>query len=121
VIGPDATIVVDFMLGRMIPLARDLVIYPKNMEKNLHLLRGLIFSQKVLLALVEKGESRERAYGLVQKSAMKVWKGKSDFKGLLMKDREVMKRLDKKELEECFDMASHLQHVDHIFKRVFGE
>jgi len=121
VIGPDATILVDFMLGRMIPLARDLVVYPRNMEKNLHLLRGLIFSQKVLLALVEKGESRERAYELVQKNAMKVWKGKSDFKGLLLKDREVMKRLDKKGVEECFDMSSHLRHVDHIFKRVFGE
>ncbi|MFQ5586494.1 MAG: adenylosuccinate lyase [Thermodesulfobacteriota bacterium] len=121
VIGPDATILVDFMLARMTTLVRDLVVYPKNMEKNLHLLRGLIFSQKVLLALVEKGETRENAYRLVQRNAMKVWKGKGDFKSLLKKDREVTKRLKRGEIDGCFDMSSHLANVEYIFKRVFGE
>ncbi|MCP3677679.1 MAG: adenylosuccinate lyase, partial [Deltaproteobacteria bacterium] len=100
---------------------RDLVVYPKNMEKNLHLLQGLIFSQKVLLALVDKGESRENAYLLVQRNAMQVWKGKGDFKSLLKRDREVTKRLKVREINACFDMSSHLANVDHIFKRVFGE
>jgi adenylosuccinate lyase len=121
VIGPDATILVDFMLTRMTTLVRDLVVYPKNMEKNLHLLQGLIFSQKVLLALVDKGESREDAYRLVQRNAMEVWKGRGAFKGLLKKDREVTKRLKKREIDGCFDMSSHLANVEYIFKRVFGE
>jgi adenylosuccinate lyase len=121
VIGPDATILVDFMLTRMTTLVRDLVVYPKNMEKNLHLLQGLIFSQKVLLALVDKGESREDAYRLVQRNAMQVWKGRGAFKGLLKKDGEVTKRLKKREIDGCFDMSSHLANVEYIFKRVFGE
>jgi adenylosuccinate lyase len=120
VIGPDATILVDFMLTRMTTLVRDLAVYPKNMEKNLHLLQGLIFSQKVLLALVDKGESRENAYRLVQRNAMQVWKKRGDFKGLLLKDKDVKKRLKRDEIEECFDISGHLKNVNHIFKRVFG-
>ncbi|MEE8185278.1 MAG: adenylosuccinate lyase [Thermodesulfobacteriota bacterium] len=121
VIGPDATILVDFMLTRITSIIRDLSVYPLNMDKNLNLLKGLIFSQGVLLALINKGETRENAYKIVQKNAMKVWKGKMDFKGLLLKDKNVKKRLNRDEIEDCFDISSHLKNVDHIFKRVFGK
>ncbi|MEK7841996.1 MAG: adenylosuccinate lyase [Deltaproteobacteria bacterium] len=119
VIAPDATILVDFMLTRMTGLVRDLVVYPENMKENLNKLNGLIFSQGVLLALIEKGAAREDAYQIVQRNAMKAWKEKKEFKELLLKDKEVTERLSKKDIEACFDISRHVKNVDYIFKRVF--
>lgn len=119
VIAPDATILVDFMLVRATGLVRDLVVYPETMKENLNKLKGLLFSQTVLIALTEKGVSREDAYQMVQRNAMKVWKEKKDFKGLLIKDKEVATKLSKKEIEKCFDISKHVKNVDYIFKRVF--
>ncbi|HKQ33051.1 MAG TPA: adenylosuccinate lyase [Thermodesulfobacteriota bacterium] len=121
VIGPDSTILLDFMLGRLAYLLDGLQVYPENMEKNIWLTRGLIFSQKVLLKLVEKGMSREDAYGLVQRNAMKTWKEKGGFRELLLRDREVAQLLTKEEITECFDVTADLKNVDGIFKRVFSE
>ncbi|MBI3753132.1 MAG: adenylosuccinate lyase [Deltaproteobacteria bacterium] len=121
VIAPDAAILVDFMLARMTGLVKDLVVYPENMKENLNKLKGLLFSQTVLIALTEKGVSREDAYQMVQRNAMRVWKEKKDFKGLLLKDKEVAARLSKKEIEKCFDISKHVKNVDYIFKRVFGK
>jgi len=120
VIGPDSTILLDFMLARLAYLLEGLQVYPENMEKNIWLTRGLIFSQKVLLKLVGKGMSREDAYKLVQSNAMKTWKGKSDFLGLLLSDREVSGFLTKEEITECFDVTADLKNVDRIFERVFS-
>ena len=119
VISPDATILVDFMLGRMTGLIKGLVVYPENMMKNMDQLKGLIYSQKVLLKLAEKGLSREDAYFLVQRNAMKVWDKGLDFKGLLLADKDVMAKLKPADLEKIFDLAPYLKNVDYIFKRVF--
>jgi adenylosuccinate lyase len=121
VIGPDATILIDFMLYRLKGLLEGLHIYPENMEKNLWLTRGLIFSEKVLLKLVGKGLSREEAYGIVQRNAMRAWKEKEDFKGLLLKDNQLRNRLSSDEIEECFSMEPDLKNVDYIFHRVFSD
>jgi adenylosuccinate lyase len=120
-IGPDATITLDFALARLAEIIETLVVNPANMQKNLDTLGGLIHSQRVLLALTQKGLSREVAYGLVQRNAMPVWRGEGDFLTLLKKDAEVKKTLNDAELEELFDLGYHLKHVDFIFKRVFGE
>ncbi len=120
VIGPDATILMDFMLNRAIGLIDNLVVYPENMMKNLNLMRGLIFSQRVLLALAEKGASREKAYALVQRNAMKVWEEGKDFQDELLNDPEVREYLSAEEIREKFDLGYHLKHVDTIFSRVFG-
>jgi adenylosuccinate lyase len=98
---------------------KDLVVYPENMKKNMDKLKGLVHSQRVLLELVEKGVTREEAYRLVQKNAMKVWKGKGDFKSLLLKDKKVTERLKPRDVERCFDPKPYLKNVDYIFKRVF--
>ncbi|MBI5892976.1 MAG: adenylosuccinate lyase [Deltaproteobacteria bacterium] len=119
VIAPDAAILVDFMLNRMTGLIKDLNVYPENMKKNLDKMKGLINSQRVLLALAEKGASREDAYKVVQRNAMKVWAKGMNFKTLLLKDKDVVKYLSKKEISELFDIAYHLKNVDYIFKRVF--
>lgn len=121
VIGPDATILLDFMLARLKGLLSGLHIYPENMGKNLMLTRGLIFSEKILLKLVGKGLSREEAYGLVQKNAMRCWKEKEDFKGLILNDKEMMGYLSAEDIEECFDTSHDLKNVDYIFERVFSE
>ena len=119
VIGPDATILVDFMLARLTGLIRDLVVYPDNMKENMNKLKGLLFSQAVLIALTEKGVPREDAYQIVQRNAMRVWKEKKDFRALLLKDKAVAAKLSKKEVETCFDISKHVKSVDYIFKRVF--
>lgn len=121
VIGPDATILIDFMLYRLKGLLEGLHIYPENMEKNLWLTRGLIFSEKVLLKLVEKGLSREEAYGLVQRNAMRAWREKEDFKGLLLEDNQLRNHLSSDEIEECFSVGHDLKNVDYIFDRVFSD
>jgi adenylosuccinate lyase len=120
VIAPDATILLDFMLSRATGLIRDLVVYPENMLKNMDRLKGVVFSQKVLLKLVEKGTTREEAYAIVQRNAMKVWEGLGDFRSLLIDDEEVMNYLSEKEVDRCFDIKPYLKNVDYIFKRTFG-
>jgi adenylosuccinate lyase len=121
VIAPDASILIDFMLFRLHGLIEALEIYPENMKKNLGLTRGLIFSEKILLKLIDKGLSREKAYGLVQRNAMKSFKGKENFKNLIFKDKEITTRLSKNEIEECFDVSHDLKNVDYIFQRVFRD
>jgi adenylosuccinate lyase len=120
-IGPDATVTLDFALHRLAGLIDRLVVYPETMQKNLDRLGGLIHSQRVLLALTQKGAPREDAYRLVQRNAMKVWQGGADFLALLKADPEVRKYLSDAELAANFDLGYHLKGVDTIFKRVFGE
>ncbi len=119
-IGPDATITLDFALARLTGVIDKLVVYPENMRKNLDRLGGLIHSQRVLLALTQKGVSREDAYALVQRNAMPVWRGEGDFLTLLKADKDVANALSPSELEALFDLGYHLKHVDTIFARVFG-
>jgi adenylosuccinate lyase len=119
-IGPDSTVTLDFALGRLTGLVDKLIVYPENMKKNLDRLGGLIHSQRVLLALTQKGASREDAYRLVQRNAMKAWAGESSFLALLEADKEVGKYLDKAELAANFNLDSHYAHVDTIFQRVFA-
>ena len=119
-IGPDATVTLDFALARLTGVIDKLLVYPANMEKNMNRLGGLIHSQRVLLALTQKGVSREDSYALVQRNAMPVWRGEGDFLTLLKADADVKKALNDKELEELFDLGYHLKHVDTIFARVFG-
>ncbi|HEY8006273.1 MAG TPA: adenylosuccinate lyase [Methylocella sp.] len=120
-IAPDATVTLDFALARLTQVIDKLVVYPATMKKNLERLGGLIHSQRVLLALTQKGVSREDAYALVQRNAMPVWRGEGDFLTLLKNDTEVRKVLGAPELEELFDLGYHLKNIDFIFKRVFGE
>jgi adenylosuccinate lyase len=120
-IGPDATITLDFALARLAGVIDKLVVYPENMLKNLGRLGGLIHSQRVLLALTQKGVSREEAYSLVQRNAMPVWRGKGEFLSLLKADKDVTRTVSASELEALFDLGYHLKHVDTIFGRVFGE
>ena len=120
-IGPDATVTLDFALNRLAGLIDQLIVYPANMQKNLDRLGGLVHSQRLLLALTQKGASREDAYRLVQRNAMPVWRGEGDFRSLLKGDAEVKKFLSDAEIDEQFDLDYHLKHVDTIFKRVFGE
>jgi len=120
-IGPDATITLDFALARLTGVIDKLTVYPQNMRKNLDRLGGLIHSQRVLLALTQKGVSREDAYTYVQRNAMPVWRGEGDFLTLLKQDADVSKSLTAAELEALFDLDYHLKHVDTVFRRVFGE
>jgi adenylosuccinate lyase len=120
-IGPDATVTLDFALARLTGVIDKLVVYPANMQKNLDRLGGLVNSQRVLLALTQKGVSREDAYRLVQRNAMPVWRGEGDFRTLLKADPEVKAALSDAEIDEKFDLGYHFKHVDTIFRRVFGE
>ena len=120
-IGPDATITLDFALNRLAGVVENLVIYPDNMLANMNKFRGLVMSQRVLLALTQAGVSREDAYRLVQRNAMKVWEEGRDFKTELLADAEVTAALSPAEIEEKFDLGYHTKHVDTIFRRVFGE
>ncbi|WP_315719377.1 MULTISPECIES: adenylosuccinate lyase [unclassified Bradyrhizobium] len=120
-IGPDATVTLDFALVRLAGLIEKLLVYPANMEKNLDKLGGLVHSQRLLIALTQKGASREDSYKLVQRNAMPVWRGEGDFRTLLKADADVKKYLTDAEIDEQFDLGYHLKHVDTIFKRVFGE
>ncbi|MBN8531661.1 MAG: adenylosuccinate lyase [Alphaproteobacteria bacterium] len=119
-IGPDATVTLDFALTRLTTMMDKLVVYPENMLKNMNKLGGLVFSQRVLLALTQKGVSREDAYAFVQRNAMKVWEKGADFLTELKADADVIKALPTKELEPLFDLGYHTKHVDTIFKRVFA-
>jgi adenylosuccinate lyase len=119
-IGPDATVTLDFALARLAGLIENLVVYPERMRKNLDALGGLVHSGRVLLALTQAGVTREDAYRLVQRNAMPVWRGEGDFLTLLKADPEVSARLSPAELEALFDLGYHFKHVDTIFRRVFG-
>ena len=120
-IAPDATITLDFALNRLAGVIDKLVVYPENMLKNMNKFRGLVMSQRVLLALTQAGVSREDAYRLVQRNAMKVWEQGADFKEELLADAEVTAALSPAEIEEKFDLGYHTKHVDTIFRRVFDE
>jgi adenylosuccinate lyase len=119
-IGPDATVTLDFALARLAGVIDKLVVYPENMQRNLDKLGGLVHSQRVLLALTQKGVSREDSYSYVQRNAMPVWRGEGDFLTLLKADADVSAKLSDAELEELFDLGYHLKQVDTIFARVFG-
>ncbi len=119
-IGPDATITLDFALARLTNVVDKLVVYPENMQANLDKLGGLIHSQRVLLALTQAGVAREEAYRLVQRNAMPVWRGEGQFLDLLKNDKDVSTALSDTILESLFDLGYHTKHTDTIFKRVFG-
>ena len=119
VIAPDATIVLDFALMRFHDIMETLVVNPERMKKNIAGTHGLLFSQRVMLALAARGLSRDRAYEIVQKSAMEAWRKEKDFAGLLWKDREVRSRMSREEFRELFDGKQYLKHIDAIFDRVF--
>ena len=120
-IGPDATVTLDFALARLTGVIDKLLVYPENMQKNLDRLGGLVHSQRVLLALTQKGASREDAYSLVQRNAMKVWEQGADFLTELKNDADVTALLSDAEIEEKFDLGYHTKQIDTIFRRVFGE
>ena len=118
-IGPDATITLDFALARLTSVVDKLVIYPENMIANMDKFRGLVHSQRVLLALTQSGVSREDAYKMVQRNAMRVWEAGADFKTELLADEDVVAALGVDGIEENFDLGYHTKHVDTIFARVF--
>ncbi len=121
VIVPDATTAADFMLKRLQGLLDRLVVYPERMRRNLELLRGLVFSQPLLLALTEKGLPRQEAYRLVQRNAMEVWQDPTkNFRDQVLSDEEILKHLSRDEIESLFDLKRYLRHVNTIFDRVFG-
>lgn len=117
--GPDATITLDFALARLASVMENLLIYPEAMQKNLDQLGGLVHSQQVLLALTQKGCSREDAYIYVQRNAMRVWQEGKSYLPLLKEDSDIAEFLTADELEALFDLEQHFQHVDTIFARVF--
>ena len=121
IIGPDSTILLDFILGRLTGMMENLVVYPENMKKNMDRSRGLFFSQQVLLTLTRKGLIRDKAYRLVQRNAMRAWEQDIDFKDVLLADKEVGEHLGHDEIERLFDMNYHLKYVDTIFDRVFDQ
>jgi adenylosuccinate lyase len=118
IILPDACLVLDYSLSLFTSVMRGLQVYPRRMKKNLNLTRGLIFSQRVMIALINKGLSRQQAYELVQRNAMNAWKGNKDFLTLLKADAEVTTRLPETELEPLFDENYYLRYIDDIFKRL---
>jgi adenylosuccinate lyase len=120
-IGPDATVSLDFLLSRLADIIEKLVIYPQAMARNLDRLGGLVHSQRLLIALTQKGVPREEAYRIVQRNAMKAWRGEGDFRTLLEADETVRKYLSEAEIKDNFDLGYHLKHVDTVFDRVFGQ
>jgi adenylosuccinate lyase len=120
VIAPDSTVLLDFMLARLTGLLKNLQVYPENMAANLKLTRGLIFSQSLLLALINKGLSRDAAYRLVQGPAMRVWQEGQEFAPLVKKDAEIGRYLTTAEIEAIFDLRRYFRHIDEIFARVFA-
>jgi adenylosuccinate lyase len=121
VIGPDATVTLDFMLHRFAGLVDGLRVYPERMKENLEATRGLVFSQPVLLKLIDKGMERQQAYVVVQRNAMKVWDEGKDFRTLLAADPDVQALLAPREVDACFDLQHELRHVDQVFDRVLAK
>ena len=120
VIGPDSTILIDYMLNRLSRIIKNLVVYPDHMTENLNKMKGLIYSQQVLLKLAGRGLERQKAYEMVQRNALKVWETGREFQSLLLEDKEIRKHLTQKDITEIFSLEYHLKHVEDIFKRVFG-
>ena len=119
VIGPDSTILIDYMFTRLNRIVKNLAVYPKRMEENLNQLKGLIFSQQVLMKLTNMGLKREKAYEMVQRNALKVWDTGKAFKALLLEDREIREHLSEEDIEELFSLDFHMKHVEELFDRVF--
>ncbi len=119
VIAPDSTILIDYILNRITKIIDNLIVYPERMKQNLNMLKGLIFSQQILLALAESGATREDAYKMVQAVAMRVWKNKDDFKTLILKNKKICGLLGSEKIEEIFDVSYHLKYISAIFNRVF--
>jgi len=120
VIGPDSTILIDYMLHRLSRILKNLVVYPDHMAENLNKMKGLIYSQQVLLKLADLGLERQEAYEMVQRNAMKVWDTGREFQSLLLEDKEIRKHLTEKDIAEIFSLEYHLKYVKDIFQRVFG-
>jgi len=120
VIAPDSTILMDYMLNRLTGLIEKLMVYPERMTENLNLLKGLIFSQQILLALADAGVSREDAYRMVQTQAMRVWQERVEFKMLILNDDDICRHLGREKIEEIFDLSYHLKYIGNIFERVFN-
>ena len=120
VVMPDSTILIDYMLARITDVIRHLVVYPANMKRNLGLTGGLVYSQRLLLRLIEKGAQRKESYEAVQRNAMASWKGAGDLQELVRRDPFVAKYLTAAEIRSCFDSKYYLRHLDKIFRRVFG-
>lgn len=118
IIFPDSTTLLDYMLHKMNDLLQNLIVYPAQMERNMNLTRGLLYSQRVLLALMEKGLGRIPAYNLVQHNSMKVWDGENNFYDLIIKDEEILSYLNKQEIDKCFDLKYYSRYMDKIFKRL---
>ena len=118
IIIPDGTILVDYMLQKFTNVIENLSVYPENMKRNLEKTQGLIFSERILLELVKKGISREEAYELAQKNALRVWEEKGDFKKVILKDKNIRKYLSEKEIKECFDLGYYLKNIDKIFSKL---
>lgn len=118
IILPDATIAVNYMLNRFSNIVKNLTVFPENMKRNINKTHGVIFSQRVLLALIDKGLSREDAYSLVQPLAMEAWETEISFKSLLKQNEQIVTKLSQKELEDCFDYTYHLENVDFVFERM---
>jgi adenylosuccinate lyase len=121
IIAPDSTILLDYMLNRLIQLVDQLIVYPQVMKVNLEKTRGLIFSEGLMLKLVQKGLTREAAYSLIQKAAFRSLQGKKDLPSVLLQDRQVLRHLNPKEIRSCFDLGHSLRHIDFIFRRNFGK
>jgi len=120
VIMPDSTILIDYMLAKVTDLMKDLMVYPKNMQRNLNLTGGLVYSQRLLLTLVEKGAQRKESYEAVQRNAMASWKGAGGLQDLVSRDPFISQHLKKSEIAACFDPAYYLRHLDQIYRRVFS-
>ena len=120
VIAPDSTILMDYMLNRLTGLIGNLLVYPERMKENLNRMKGLVFSQQILLELAQAGLSREDAYQLVQFQAMKVWKENVDFQSLIQNDARISEVLGQEKIKEIFDLNYHLKYINDIFDRVFG-
>jgi adenylosuccinate lyase len=120
VIAPDSTVLMDYMLNRLTGLIGNLIIYPERMKENLNRMKGLVFSQQILLELAQAGLSREDAYQLVQFQAMKVWREDVDFQSLIQNDARISEALGQEKIKEIFDLNYHLKYINDIFDRVFG-
>jgi adenylosuccinate lyase len=118
VILPDATILLNYLLNRFTGIVRDLTVFPENMKRNMERTFGLIYSQRVLLSLIDKGWTREKAYDRVQRLAMRAWEEQRPFRPLVEADEQITQTLSPKEIEDCFDYHYHLKHVDTIFARL---
>jgi adenylosuccinate lyase len=121
IVLPDSSATLDYLLAKTASLLDGLVVYPENMLKNLNATRGLVFSGQLLLALTQKGVSREDAYVYTQRNAMRVWDEGGDYKDLLLKDADIRAKLSAAEIEKVFDVKHYLRHVEKVFLRVFGE